>query len=65
MITTINNIHHTIYANIHKLRITKENTNNMTPLGAHFGRKCNTPASNFATRPNTKNLNYNKMIKFY
>ena len=48
---------------IQRLRISKPKTIDITPFGAHFGRKCNTPISNITTNSNSKNLNYNAIIK--
>ena len=57
-------LQHSIHAIIHKLRITKQETTNVTPFEAHFARKCNTALSNLATISNSKNLNYRK-VKYY
>ena len=42
-----------------------QKTINITPFEAHFGRKCNTPISRITTKSNSKNLNYNAIIKYY
>ena len=47
------------------MKNSKTKTINITPIQAHFGRKCNTPISNNTTKSNNKNLNYNKIIKHY
>ena len=52
-----------LYAILQRLSISKQKTIDIPPFEAHFGRKCNTPTSNIATKPNNKNLNYNKIIK--
>ena len=54
------NLEQSLHAIIQRLRISKEKTIDITPIEAHFGRKCKTPISNITTKPNNKNLNYNK-----
>ena len=58
-------IKNSLYAIIQRLRISKRKTIDITPFEAQFDRKCNTSISNITTKPNTKNLNYNKIIKHY
>ena len=59
------NLQHAIHAIVHRLRITEQKTTNITPFDAHFGRKCITPASNIATKSNTKNLKCNRKFNYY
>ena len=59
------NLENSLYAIIQRLRISKQKTIDITPFEAHFGRKRNTPISNITTKPNNKNLIYNKTIKHY
>ena len=59
------NLEHSLYAIIKRLRISKQKTIDITPFEAHFGRKRNTTISSITTKPNNKNLNYNKIIKHY
>ena len=58
-------LENSLKAIIQRLRILKQKTINTKPFEAHFGRKCNTPISNITTKPNSKNLNYNPIIKYY
>ena len=58
-------LENSLYAIIQRLRVSKQETIDITPFEAHFGRKCNTPISNITTKPNNKNLNYNKIIEHY
>ena len=50
---------------IQRIRTSKQKTINTTPFETHFGWKCNTPISNITTASNSKNLNYNTIIKNY
>ena len=59
------NLEHSLHAIIQRLRISKQKTIDITPFEEHFGRTCNTPISNITTKPNNKNLNYNKIIRHY
>ena len=59
------NLEQSLHAIIQRLRISKQKTIDITPFEAHFGEKCNTPISNITTKPNNKNLYYNKIIKQY
>ena len=59
------NLEQSIHAIIQRLRLSKQKTFEITPFEAQFGRKCNTPISNITTKSNDKNLNYNKIIKYY
>ena len=56
-------LENSLKAIIQRLRRLKQKTINTTPFEAHFGRKCNTPISNFTTKSNSKSLNYNAIIK--
>ena len=58
-------LQHAIHATIQKLWKTKQKTTNITPFLANFGRKRNTPASNIKTKPNSKNLNYTEIVRYY
>ena len=58
-------LENSLNAIIQQLRISKQKTINTTPFEAHFGRKCNTPISNITTKSNSKNLDYNAVIKYY
>ena len=58
-------LENSLKAIVQRLRISKQKTINTTPFEAHFGRKCNTPISNITTNSNSKNLNYNAIIKYY
>ena len=58
-------LENSLKAIIQRLRRSKQKTINTTPFEAHFGRKCNTPISNITTKSNSKNLNYNAIIKYY
>ena len=57
-------LENSLAAIIQRLRISKQKTINTTPFEAHFGMKCNTPISNITTTSNSKNLNYNAIIKY-
>ena len=57
------NLENSLKALIQRLRISKQKTIDITPFEAHFGRKCNTPISNITTESNSKNINYNAIIK--
>ena len=59
------NLEHSLYVIIQRLRFSKQKTIDITPFEAHFDRKCNTPISNFTTKPKNTNLNYNKINKHY
>ena len=59
------NLKQSLHAIIQRLRTSQQKTRDITPFEAHFVRKCNTPISNITTKPNNKNLNYNKIIKHY
>ena len=52
-----------LYTVVQRLRISKQKTIDITPIGKNFGRKCNTPSSNITTKSDEKNLNYKKLIK--
>ena len=58
-------LENSLKAIIQRLRTSKQKTINTTPFEAHFGRICNTPISNITTKFNSKNLNYNAIIKYY
>ena len=58
-------LENSLKAIIQRLRISKQKTINTTPFEAHFGRKCNTSISNITTKSNSKNLNYNAIMKYY
>ena len=59
------NLEHSLYAIIQRVRISKQKKIDITPFEAHLGRKSKRPISNITTKPNNKNLNYNKIIKHY
>ena len=59
------NLEHSIHDIIQRLRLSKQKTTNISSFGAHFGRSCITPISNITTKSNNKNLNFNKIIKYY
>ena len=66
------NLQQAVHAAIQKLRNTVQKTINITPFEAHFGRKCNTPASNIGpsitsalTKTKNRYFYYNKKIKYY
>ena len=50
---------------VYQLRICKQKTTNVTPFQAHFGRKPNTPLSNFSTKPKSSNLSYENILHHY
>ena len=58
-------LENSLKAIIQQVRTSKQKTINTTPFEAHFGRKCNSPISNITTKFNSKNLNYNAIIKYY
>ena len=58
-------LENSLKAIIQRLRISKRKTINTTLFEAHFGRKCNTPISIITTKSNSRNLNYNAIIKYY
>ena len=59
------NLENSLYAIIQRLRISIQKTIDITPIEAHFSRKCNTPISNITTKPYNKNQNNNKIINYY
>ena len=59
------NLELSIHAIIQRLRISKHKTTKNSPFEAHFGKRCNAPNSNITIKSNKKNLNYNKIIKYY
>ena len=54
-----------IKSKVYQLRICKQKTTNVTPFQAHFGRKPNTPLSNFSTIPKSSNLSYESILHHY
>ena len=58
-------LENSLKAIIQRLRISKQKTIITTPFEACYGRKCNPPISNITTKSNSKNLNYNAIIKYY
>ena len=58
-------LENSLKAIVQRLKISKQKTINTTPSEAHIGRKSNTPISNITTKDNSKNPNYNAIIKYY
>ena len=50
---------------IYQLRICLQETINISPFEAHFGRKANTPLSNISTKPDPSSLTYKKILNKY
>ena len=50
---------------IYQLRICRQNTINVSPFEAHFGRKANTPLSNILTKPDPSSLTYKNILNKY
>ena len=50
---------------VDQLRICKQQTTNITPFQAHFGRKPNTPLSNISTIPKSSNSSYENLLHHY
>ena len=50
---------------VYQLRICKQNTTNVTPFQAHFGRKPNATLSNISTIPKSSNLSYENIPHYY
>ena len=47
---------------IYQLCICRQKTTNISPLGAHFGRKTNTPLSIISTKPDPESLTYKHIL---
>ena len=50
---------------IYQLRICRQETINISPFEAHFGRKAITPLSNITTKPDPKSLTYKNILNKY
>ena len=59
------NVKASINSIIYQLRIYRQKTINISPFGAHFGRKANTPLSNITTKPDPKSLTYKNILGKY
>ena len=55
----------TIKSIVYQLRMCKQQTTNLAPFRAHFGRKPNTPLSNNNTTPKSSNLLYENILNIY
>ena len=59
------NVKTSINSIIYQLRICRQNTINVSPFEAHFGRKAITPLSNISTKPDPSSLTYKNILSKY